>query len=201
MTKVVADITVSLDGFVTGPDAGPEQGLGAGGEALHTWVFSGDPVDQEVLDTATGSTGIVVMGRRTYVVVDGPGGWSDDSGYGAGAGQGRQPRCLVVTHHAPASTRLQGRFTFSGADLAEILATARGMAGEQEVVIMGGADLVGQCLDRCLIEELRLHLSPIVLGGGSALFAGRPQVRRQLRQTLVRVSPYATHLTYQLEPG
>ena len=83
MTKVVADITMSLDGFVTGPDAGPQNGLGTGGELLHEWVFAGDSVDEDILREATEASGAVVMGRRLFDVVDGPDGWNDDMGYGA----------------------------------------------------------------------------------------------------------------------
>jgi dihydrofolate reductase len=197
MTKIVADITVSLDGYVTGPDAGVDNGLGTGGEQLHEWVFSGDPVDQAVLDSALASTGVVIMGRRTYDVVDGPGGWSDQAGYGAGAGQGRQPQCLVLTHHAPDRTRLQNRFTFL-ADLPAVVEQAEAMAPPGDVVVMGGGDVVGQFLDAGLLDELRLHLAPLVLGAGSGLFAGRPYARRLLRQAQVRVSPYATHLSYEV---
>jgi dihydrofolate reductase len=75
MTNVVADISMSLDGFVTGPDPGLERGLGLGGEALHTWAIdSDDPVDADVLRKATQASGAVVMGRRLFDIVDGPGG-------------------------------------------------------------------------------------------------------------------------------
>ena len=85
MTQVVADISMSLDGFVTGPDPDLEHGLGRGGEPLHTWaVDSSDDTDTEVLREATQATGAVVMGRRLFDFVDGPHGWSDDIGYSAG---------------------------------------------------------------------------------------------------------------------
>jgi dihydrofolate reductase len=85
VTKVVADISMSLDGYVTGPDPDLEHGLGRGGEPLHTWaVDSGGGIDAEILREATAATGAVVMGRRLFDIVDGPHGWSDDMGYGAG---------------------------------------------------------------------------------------------------------------------
>ena len=89
MPKVVADISVSLDGYVTGPGAGPEQGLGAGGEPIHAWVMATDsPVDAEVLRSSLDNTGAVVMGRRLFDVIDGPHGWNDEEmGYGAGKNQ------------------------------------------------------------------------------------------------------------------
>src|SRR5215207_3531933 len=110
MGKVVADISVSLDGYVTGPDPGPDSGLGRGGDGLHTWAVSTDPVDREVLASATDATAAVVMARRLYDIVDAPQGWSDEVGYGAGlAGT---PPVLVVTRRPPATVRLTDRFTF-----------------------------------------------------------------------------------------
>ena len=100
---VVADITMSLDGFVTGPDAGPANGLGTGGEALHEWVFSGDPVDQRLLETSSARSGAVIMGRRLFDIIDGPDGWSDDMGYGAHVAA--KPPFFCVTHSPPASRR------------------------------------------------------------------------------------------------
>jgi dihydrofolate reductase len=83
MGRVIADISMSLDGFVTGPGPGPENGLGTGGDGLHTWAFSTDPVDRAVLTSTTEATGVVVMGRRLFDIIDGPQGWSDEVGYGA----------------------------------------------------------------------------------------------------------------------
>jgi dihydrofolate reductase len=103
MTKVVADISMSLDGFVTGPDPDPEHGLGRGGEPLHTWaVESKDDVDAEILREAVEATGAVVMGRRLFDIVDGPHGWSDEMGYGAGLVG--TPPFFIVTHSPPTTS-------------------------------------------------------------------------------------------------
>src|SRR6266536_5313681 len=99
MTKVVADISVSLDGFVTGPGAGLALGLGEGGEGLHTWALEPDAVDAEVLAEAVDATGVVVMGRRLFDIIDAPDGWSDEMGYGAA--HAAQPPVLVVTRRPP----------------------------------------------------------------------------------------------------
>ena len=97
MTKVIADISMSLDGFVTGPDAGPENGLGTGGEPLHTWALdSTHEVDVETLREATDATGAVIMGRRLFDIVDAPDGWNDEMGYGADLVG--TPPFFVVTH-------------------------------------------------------------------------------------------------------
>lgn len=198
MTKVVADISMSLDGFVTGPHPDLEHGLGHGGEPLHTWaVDSGDEVDSEVLREATEATGAVVMGRRLFDVVDGPGGWSDEMGYGAGlAGT---PPFFVVTHSPPDAMRLNLRFTFVTDGLRSAIDRARAAADIKDVFVMGGADVIRQSVDEGLADELRIHLAPVVLGGGTRLFTG--DERRQLRQESVRVSSTATHLTYSPEAG
>src|SRR5881397_594954 len=104
MTRVIADISVSLDGFVTGPEPGPGNELGTGGDALHTWAFSDDPDDRRVLREGTVRSGAVVLGRRLFDQVDGPGGWDDEVGYGAG--EVGRPAFVVVTSSPPESVRL-----------------------------------------------------------------------------------------------
>src|SRR5829696_8929059 len=105
MPHTIAEITMSLDGFVTGPNPTLDEGLGQGGEALHTWVFSDNEIDQAVLGDSTEATGAVVMGRKLFDIIDGPHGWSDDVGYGAKLNT--QPPLFVVTHHPPAQVRLK----------------------------------------------------------------------------------------------
>ena len=196
MAKVVADITMSLDGFVTGPDAGPAAGLGTGGEPLHNWVMEGDEVDAEVLQEATEMSGAVVMGRNLFDVIDGPDGWSDDMGYGAGLAA--TPPFFVVTHSAPSDVRLKLNFTFVTDGLEAALDQAGAAAGSKAVFVMGGGDIIGQCVDQGLIDELRIHLSPIVLGDGTPLFV--PGSRREFTQRSVRVSSTATHVVYDAQP-
>ena len=184
MSKVVADISMSLDGFVTGPDPDIDHGLGHGGEPIHAWVFNGDPVDEDVLREATSASGAVVMGRRLFDTVDGPAGWNDEMGYGAG--HAAQPPFFVVTHEPPGSVRLPLDFTFVTDGVAAAIDAARAVCpGDQDVVVMGGGDIVCQAVDEGLVDELRIHLSPIVVGDGAPLFRGlRP---RQFRQVDARV--------------
>lgn len=194
MTIVVADISVSLDGFVTGPDAGPDNGLGTGGEPLHTWVFgSDDPVDAEILARSTERSGAVVMGRNLFDVIDAPGGWDDDIGYGAH--HAARPPFFVVTHHPPADVRLGLDFRFVG-DLVTAVEQAKAVAGDKDVFVMGGGDIIRQGVDAGLVDELVLHLSPVLLGAGTPLFAGAS--RRELVQREVRPSRTAVHLTYDV---
>lgn len=158
--SVIADISVSLDGYATAPGADIEHGLGVDGEALHNWVFNGDDVDTDVLAVATSRSGAVVMGRTLFDVVDGPHGWNDEMGYGA--------------HHAAAP--------------AFFVVTHRGRPDH------GGGSIIRQCVLDGHVDELHLHVSPIVFGGGTPLFVDGDRV--QLRQLDVRPSATAIHVTY-----
>jgi dihydrofolate reductase len=197
MTTVIGDITMSLDGFVTGPGADLEHGLGLDAEGLHAWALeSQDPVDRDVLRSAAASTGAVVMGRKTFDTVAGPGGWSDSMGYGAD--QDARPPFFVVTSTRPEQVRLAGThdFTFVLDGPAAAVSAARRAANGRDVYVMGGGHLVGSCLAAGLLDVLRLHLSPEVLGDGTPLFAGVG--RHRLVQREVRISTSATHLTYDV---
>jgi dihydrofolate reductase len=195
MTKVIADITMSLDGFVTGPDPDLEHGLGHGGDELHAWAFSDDPVDAAQLSTGTERSGAVVMGRRLFDIVDGPGGWNEDVGYGAR--EAAMPPFYVVTHAAPESRRLRDHdFTFVTDGIASAIEQARKAAGDKDVVIMGGGNVIAQALQARLVDQLHLHISPLVLGAGTPLFDGVGRI--EMRQTDVQVSSTATHVTYEI---
>lgn len=195
MARVVADISISLDGYVTGPEPGPEAGLGRGGEALHDWASRPDPVDADVLDEAVAATGAVIMGRRLFDVVDGPHGWDRDHGYGAG--RSAEPPVLVVTRTPPARVRLSERFTFVIDGLASAMAKGAALAGDRDVVIMGGAETIRRAVEAGMVHELRLHIAPMLLGDGTPLFTGLPG--RGLRQVHVRASGQAIHATYRLD--
>lgn len=195
MTKVVADISVSLDGYVTGPNPGPTAGLGDGGMPLHDWAFKRHEVDEAVLAGGTQRSGAVVMGRNLFDVIDGPDGWNDEVGYGAR--QVGRPPFFVVTHHPPAQIRLPLDFTFVTDGMASAVNAARAVCPpDKDVVIMGGGNVIAQAIDQGLVDEVVLHVSPIIMGAGTPLWVD--VARRQLRQADVGVSPYATHITYAL---
>jgi dihydrofolate reductase len=197
MTKVIADITMSLDGYVTGAGADPQHGLGDA-EELHSWVMDQDETDTDVLEQATARSGAVVMGRRLFDTVDGPDGWSAEMGYGAQfAGA---PPYFVVTHHPPDDVRLARElglhFSFVG-DVATAVEQARAAVedDDKDVVIMGGGDVIAQAIEQCLIDELHLHVAPLIVGGGTPLF--RDGTRQHYNQRGVRPSRNAVHVVYE----
>lgn len=195
MPKVIADISMSLDGFVTGPGIDVEPGLG-GAPELHAWAMDQDDVDTEVLQASTDQSGAVVMGRRLFDVVNAPDGWNEEMGYGAD--KAGTPPFFVVTHDPPTDVRLErelGLRVGFATDLVTALGEARAAATDGHVVIMGGGDVIGQAMEQGLVDELRLHLAPVVLGGGTPLF--RPGTRQQYRQREVRRSTHAVHLFYE----
>jgi dihydrofolate reductase len=198
MSKVIADISMSLDGYVTAPGVDLEHGLGVGGEAIHAWVLEEprSPVDEEVLAHSFDLTGAVVMGRRLYDIVDGPHGWNDDVGYGHDQNQSAAPPCFVVTHEPPDRVRLASRFRFVTEGVAAAVEQAHAAAGDKNVVVMGGANVIDQCLTEGLVDELRIHLSPLLLGDGTRLFDLVGPIT--LVQREVTESPRATHLTYEV---
>ena len=203
MTRIIADISVSLDGFVTGPDPSPDNGLGTGGEALHTWAFSDDPDDRRVLREGTARSGAVVLGRHLFDVVDGPDGWDDTTGYGAG--EVGKPAFVVVTSSPPESVRTTNLdWTFVTTGLPDAVTAARERAEaaasdsgkDLDVILMGGGATIGSALDAGLPDALTLHLAPVVLGAGTPLFTGGAP--RTLVQRSVIATSTATHLTYDV---
>jgi len=196
---VILDITISLDGFVTAPNAGPDNGLGDDGLALHAWAI-GDrtPEDLAILAGAEGATGAVVMGRNTFDVVDGPHGWNDTMHYGADQGDAAaQPPCFVVTHEAPAHVRLSDRMTIVTTGLRDAIDQAVAVAGDKHAVIMGGGSIGGQALRDGLVDRLHLHVAPLLLGAGTPLFDG-PRVALRLDEDATVVTRNAAHLFYDV---
>jgi dihydrofolate reductase len=198
MTRVIADISMSLDGYVTAAGADAEHGLGVDGEAVHAWVLEEprSPVDEQILAGSFERSGAVVMGRRLFDIVDAPGGWSTEVGYGHDQDQSDRPPFFVVTHEPPAQVRLEGWFEFVTGGVEDAVGRARAAAGDRDVVVMGGAMVVDECLAAGLVDELRIHLSPVLFGGGTRLFERTGRMR--LRQREVVESPRATHLTYEV---
>ena len=193
---VVASITTSLDGYITGPNDGPERGLGEGGERLHYWVFggawsydkeaTGEPTgaDKEFLDEALGREGAVIGGRNTYEAADH---WGGDNPWGLP---------FFILTHRPQDQPEGDAFTFvDGLD--EAVTRAREAAGGKDVSIMGGADVIRQALRAGIVDELSISIAPVVLGAGKRLFDGFDETVG-LEHVGVRQSPFATHITYRV---
>ena len=196
MTKVLAGITTSVDGYIAGPADGPGKGLGEGGERLHYWVFGGpwtyedearsEPTGEDAawLAEAMGRVGAVVSGRATY---EAAGHWGDENPWGIPV--------FIVTHR-PEEEPKGGAFTFvSGVE--EAVERARGAAGDKDVHVMGGADVIRQALDAGLVDELSIIVAPVVLGGGKRLFEGFTSTL-DLEHLGVRQSPWATFIDYRV---
>ncbi|HXJ63220.1 MAG TPA: dihydrofolate reductase family protein [Actinomycetota bacterium] len=197
MTKVIAGITISVDGYVTGPNDGPEQGLGEGGERLHYWVFGGPwtygsgtegeatGADKEFIDGIFARIGAVVGGRGTYRAADA---WGGSNPFGM--------PFFIVTHHPEDAPPPEAGFTFvSGLD--EALARAREAAGDKDVSVMGGADVIRQALRDGHVDELTISIAPVVLGGGKRLFEGFDE-SFDLEVLEVLHSSFATHMRYRV---
>ncbi|MGW6282185.1 dihydrofolate reductase family protein [Kribbella sp. NPDC055071] len=197
MTQVVVEISVSLDGYVTGPNVALDNGLGDGGMALHDWVFHGNDADQAVLDAAFDTTGAVIQGRNLFDIIDGPQGWSDELGYHANRTGVVNPPIFVVTHSAPEKTRLGDRFTFVDSP-AEAVARAKEVANGKDVVVMGGGQICHEVLAAGLADVLRLHVATVVLGDGTRLFPAEaaPPIGLELVESIS--TPAAQHLTYRV---
>jgi dihydrofolate reductase len=197
MGKVVASITTSVDGYFTGPDDGPGFGLGVDGERLHYWVFGGPwsyesgpkgeatGEDQAWLDQAMESVGAVVGGRWTYEAAD----------HWGGTNPWEIP-LFVVTHRPEEPPDASAGFQFvDGLDTAVEL--ARKAAGDKDVNIMGGGNVIRQALAAGLVDQLTIIIAPVVLGGGKRLFEGFEQ-SLDLEHLGVRQSPLATFIDYRV---
>jgi dihydrofolate reductase len=197
MTKVVAGITTSVDGYITGPDDGPGKGLGEGGERLHYWVFGGPwTYDDGPTGEATGEDaawlaetssrlGAVVCGRGTYEAAEH---WGDENPWGL--------PFFIVTHR-PEEQPEGDDFRFvSGVEAA--VESAREASGDKDVSVMGGADVIRQALEAGLVDELTIVIAPVVLGGGKRLFEGFSQ-SLDLEHLGVRQSPFATFIDYRVK--
>jgi len=198
MSQVVIDISVSLDGYVTGPGVGIDNGLGDGGEALHHWVFQGNAEDNAVLDAAFEATGAVIQGRNLFDVIDGPHGWSDEMGYGAKPTGEVNPPIFVVTHSVPDKTRLGDRFRFVTDGVESAVRQAKEVAGSKDVVVMGGGQVCHEILAAGLADVLRLHVATVVLGDGTRLFPAGPAPAVGVELVDAISTPAAQHLTYRV---
>jgi dihydrofolate reductase len=189
MTLVLCDMSASLDGYVTGPNDSREKPFGDGAEMLHDWIFdAATDEDRTLLAEVLDGVGAVVMGRRSFDKNEGDGGWGDSGPLG-------DTPCFVVTHHKP-STSYPPVYTFVTEGVTSAIEQAKQAAGEK-VVSLHGATVMQQALPLGLVDELRLHVIPVLLGGGTPLFASLDSAIA-LERTQVLGTPGATHLTFRV---
>lgn len=190
MGKVVFDTSMSLDGFMAASNVSPEEPMGQDGERLHDWALGSDPVGTEVLARGVGSIGAVICGRRTYDLslpwwgADGP------------TGAARLP-VIVVSHSGDDAAPEGGVYAFvEGIEGA--LARAQEAAGGKDVTVMGGASIGQQYLRAGLVDELSIHLVPVLLGDGIRMFEGLGPGHVDLQTVEVLEGSDATHLRFRV---
>jgi dihydrofolate reductase len=211
--KVVAELSVSLDGFVAGPNPTLEEPLGEGGELLHEWITrlaawrrahgmedGEEGPEAALVEEGLPSSGAVVMGRKMFSGGDGPwdgdpksrGWWGDDPPF--------HVPVFVVTHHAREPVPMEGgtTFNFVTGGVEDAIEQARAVAGDKQVHVSGGGSIVQQALSARLVDELQLHIAPLLLGGGTRLFDDARNSELRLERTRSLEGPQATHLWYRV---
>jgi dihydrofolate reductase len=194
MGKVVLEITMSLDGFVAGPNVDLDRPMGEGGNSLHRWLSVDETipatrVDREVADEVFASAGAFIFGRRMFDV--GIELWGEDGAFG-------KP-CFVLTNRGH-DQLIRGTTTFNfvtdGVNSA--LQQAIAAAGDKDVCVMGGANIVQQFLNSELVEEMQIHIAPVLLGAGTRLFENLNIHQINLEATKIKESPFATHMKFRI---
>ncbi|MDX6538969.1 MAG: hypothetical protein QOI71_579 [Gaiellales bacterium] len=214
MGKVRLDISMSLDGFVAGPNATLEAPLGENGDRLHEWVYGLKTFrathgmeggitnrDDEIVAESLASTGAVIMGRRMFSGGEGPWGldpnadgwWGEEPPFGVSV--------FILSHYSRERESKAGGTTFAFVNdgIESALEQAREAAGDADVLIAGGADVAQQYLRAGLLDELQIHLAPVFLGDGVRLFDGMsPESAGLVPERVVAATPSVTHLRYQV---
>ena len=189
MARVICDMSVSLDGYVTGPNDSRENPFGDGAGSLHDWLFSAaTDRDREMLQEMLDGIGAVVMGRTSFDKNEGDGGWGDSGPCG-------DVPCFVVTHHAPAESYPEV-FTFVTDGVESAIEQAKKVAGDK-VVGLHGATVMQQGLPLGLVDEIRVHVVPILLGAGTPLFGALDEAIT-LERVQAEATPAATHISYRV---
>jgi dihydrofolate reductase len=197
MAKVLAGITTSIDGYITGPNDGPGKGLGEDGERLHYWVFGGPwrytdegrgaPIGEDAawLEEVTSRIGAVVSGRATYEAARH---WGGKNPWGL--------PFFIVTHR-PEEESASGHFTFISGITTAVEHALQAASGK-DIHVMGGAETIRQALAAGIVDELTIVVAPIIMGSGKRLFEGFSQ-SLDLEQLGVRQSTFATFIDYRVK--
>ena len=196
MSRVTCDLTISLDGFLAGPNQSMAEPLGEGGKLLPRWMFEEAEANAAELEGIL-AAGAFIMGRNMFAG-PGPGAWDADWRGWWGEEPPYHAPVFVLTHHQREPLEMQGgtTFNFVTAGIEAALDQARNAAGGKDIAVAGGAQTVQQFLSAGLIDELRLHIAPVVLGAGERLFDGVANLT--LEPTEVRGSSLVTHVRYRV---
>jgi dihydrofolate reductase len=213
MTKVRCHISTSVDGYVAGPNQSDEEPLGVGGESLHDWSIplaawreahekEGGEVNESsrIIEERGENVGAAIMGRNMFGPPAGgdwgdgewKGWWGDDPPY--------HYDVFVITHHPREQLEMKGgtTFHFVTEGIERALELAKESAGGQDVLLWGGADVINQYLAAGLLDELEIHISPVILGGGARLFDNLGDADISLEQIRVVEAPGVTHIKYRV---
>lgn len=192
MSKVILNISMSLDGFIAGPNIRTEEPMGDDGEKLHDWMFSGGKGSEleAVVADFFKNTGAYIMGKRTLDLGIGP--WGDNPPFHA--------PCFVLSGKSHNTITKQGgtSYIFVTDGIESALKQAQEAAGNQDIVVMGGANAAQQYLNAGLLDEIHLHLPHILLGGGTRLFDKLTITAANLEKIAVAETPGATHLKFRI---
>jgi dihydrofolate reductase len=213
MSKLRCDISISADGFVAGPNQSADDPLGEGGERLHDWVIPlaawreahekpGGEVNasSQIIDEARTNVGAAVMGRNMFGPPGG-GDWGDGSWKGWwGANPPYHCDVFVLTHHPREPVQMEGGTTFHFVTdgIERALERAQESADGQDVMLWGGAQVINQYLAAGLLDELELHIAPVLLGAGARLFENLGAAEIQLEQVRAVEAPGVTHIKYSV---
>jgi dihydrofolate reductase len=188
MSKVIFNMSMSLDGYVRAANATLEEPLGKGGERVHDWFFGDDPKNREFATRMIESIGAIVCGRTTYDTSD----WGADGPTGP-----RRIPTFVVTHVTPSAPPADGVYTFVTSGVAEAVQAALKKAGGKDVSVMGGPDVGSQAIAAGLVDEVVVSIVPVLFGDGLPMFASLP-AHVALERTSVIDTADATHIVYRV---
>ena len=201
MGLILLNMSMSLDGFIAGPDIDVDRPMGDGGERLHQWLFQGDSdravaadgnspdgVDAQVALEFSTATGAVVIGKRMFDV--GVGLWEDTP---------FPVPSFVLTHEAREPLVMKSAvFTFVTDGIDSAVRQAQAVAGDKDVLVMGGAGIAQECLRAGILDEIQIQLVPVLLGAGTRLFDHLSPNHIELERTRLIESPHVTHLRFRV---
>jgi dihydrofolate reductase len=198
---ILLNMSMSLDGFIAGPDIDVDRPMGDGGERLHQWLFQGDSdravaadgnspdgVDAQVAREFSTAPGAVVIGKRMFDV--GVGLWGDTP---------FPVPSFVLTHEAREPLVMKSAvFTFVTDGIDSAVRQAQAVAGDKDVLVMGGAGIAQECLRAGILDEIQIQLVPVLLGAGTRLFDHLSPNHIELERTRLIESPHVTHLRFRV---